>query len=130
MTQDKAFRNAVIDNLILACQETKVFPTGLAHNVYTKLPPNCTLWRFLIDIWAWEGEERWIFEKRKLVAPDQNISFDVTKAPVQFWQDVVIGLWSARGGQCRGDKRPWEVDRCKYHEHADGERCEGSTAAP
>lgn len=113
--QDKRFCNVVIDGLIHKTKTEQKYPTSLAKDACAQLPSKSPLRRLLIDYWAWVTNDEW-FEN----------DGDPKDAPQEFWVEVARRTMQAAKDRLGPQSSyPWVVDRCQYHEHAEGEaRCE------
>lgn len=112
--QDHNLKNAVVDAMFDRTIEMKTFPTGGAKDVYAELPTDCGFRRLLVDFWAYSHEE----------SSMEYEAGDVVDAPTAFWKDILTVMFKAGAKIYASGPKPWEKDRCQYHEHPDGEaRC-------
>lgn len=113
--QDQCFRNGIIDAFIDHVYLSNKYPIHLPVAACEALPMSSSLCRLLIDFYAYGCTEAW-FDSDK-----------AKTAPKEFW--IEVGRTSAGLLHRRIDarkNRPWMVDRCRYHEHIEGEsKCEG-----
>ena len=109
--QDQRFSNAVIDTVIDRANAKRHYPAGMAETVYTKLPKDSGLRRLLVDFYAY------IHNGNSLT----GTSVDAMHAPKEFWKDVLCTTFKAGAKIYAGGPKPWETDKCQYHEHPEGE---------
>jgi hypothetical protein len=106
--QDRYFRNAVIDVLIREFIAYQWYPTSLVPRVLAELPPSSPFRNILVDVWVCVANPAWC----------QQQSPDRMSASMEFWRDVAETF--IRFPERKGT-RPWEIDRCQYQDHIEGE---------
>lgn len=113
--QDRWLRNAIIDEFIDHVCLSNKYPIHLPVTACEQLPMSSMLCRLLIDFYAYGCTEDWFTSEKARTAPKE------------FW--IEVGRTSAGLLHHRIDarkNRPWIVDRCRYHEHIEGEaKCGG-----
>lgn len=104
----RGLKNAIIDKVITLANKNGRFPIGMRERYFEKTTPECALQRLLVDFLVYESEPEGAIEQRM--------------GPPTFWFKVVKGMVERIGnGLDKG--RPWELDKCQYHEHKAGESC-------
>jgi hypothetical protein len=113
--QDEDFGNTVVDGAIRYFEQTNEALPDLLD--WSHLPPTSKMRNLLVDFWVYCGMK------------ENYPSFDfpdAVEAPHHFWvrvsrgQSVLIEHLN-QGGNI---EKPWVDDRCQYHEHENGEKCE------
>ncbi|QDS72550.1 hypothetical protein FKW77_000477 [Venturia effusa] len=108
--QDRCFQNTIIDAFIDHVLLSNKYPIHLPAAACQQLPMSSSLCRLLVDFYAYGCTEAW-YDSAK-----------ARTAPKEFW--IEVGRTSAGLLHNKIDarkSRPWIVDRCRYHEHSEGE---------
>lgn len=114
--QDRCFRNATVDALIENTRSSRSFPGILAAPAFEQLPESSPLRKLLVDFWVYQSSLSWFTDSLVI-----DYDSDTNVAPVEFWIEVTKGLLARSS---LDSQRPWDTDRCRYHEHPEGEqRC-------
>ncbi|TID27986.1 hypothetical protein E6O75_ATG00753 [Venturia nashicola] len=113
--QDRGYSNAVIDAFICLTDKTNFYPIALTQQAWVSLPESCPLLTLLVDFWVNISHADWYRNE-----DGSWESGDVTQGPIEFWRRVALDLVNNPKGTKPGSY-PWEINRCQYHEHKDGE---------
>jgi hypothetical protein len=118
--QDIGTFNFCVDAIIDVAQATDQYPLTLAALVYEQLPPCSHLRRLIRDFWVWHPNPQW-YDGVEGGDPEH----DVEAAPCEFWRNVSRES-AVMGAKAFNEqvKNPWTKDRCQYHQHPNGERCD------
>ncbi|RDI81260.1 hypothetical protein Vi05172_g8740 [Venturia inaequalis] len=115
--QDRGYKNALNDKLIDHVAKMNRLPTHLAQRAWESLPESSPFLTLLVDFWVHAGNASWYQE-----TDGSWKSGDVTDGPIKMWRRVALGLVNTAGTPAlTSGNRPWELNRCKYHEHEEGE---------
>lgn len=117
--QDRGYKNALNDKLIDHLARKKQFPIALAQQAWESLPESSPFLTLLVDIWVHTRNASWYHE-----TDGSWRSGDVTNGPMEMWRRVALGLVNTAGTPIPTlGNRPWELNRCKYHEHEGEQKC-------
>lgn len=114
--QDNCFSNAATDHLIYLCNKLDRYPTSLASKAYRNLPHSHPFLTLLVDFWVFVRNPNWLdatHDGDETVT--SQIAWDEKHGPVEFWTRIALGLM--QGTKSKDGSWPWQVDRCKYHQH-------------
>lgn len=120
LLQDNQFFNAVTDHLIDLSDRFRRYPAALASKAYSELPPSHPFLQLLVDFWVFARNQKWLdtpYEEDETTV--FKIAWDREHGPIEHWTRIAMGLMIHT--ESKHGSYPWQVDRCRYHQHEDGE---------
>lgn len=108
---DNAFKDAIIDSIVVSARVTRTFPGHLAvARIYDGTPPGSPARKLMVDMHVWDGHAGWI---------------DLENLEIfnkEFLADLSVALLTQRSKPT--SKTPYDVkNSCAYHSHGKDESC-------